>query len=49
MILQASDGSHRAKLVRLYAGARNRKKAIELLEKGLSKVRQDAKLPLVRG
>ena len=48
MLLQPSDGLHRANLVRLYAAAKNRRKAIEVLEKGLSKVRQDAKLLMVR-
>ena len=48
MLLQPSDGLHRANLVRLYAGAKNRRKAIEVLEKGLGRVRQDARLLRVR-
>ena len=48
MLLQPSDSSHRANLVRLYAAAKNRRKAIEVLERGLRKSRKDAKLLLVR-
>ncbi len=48
MLMQPSNGLHRANLVRLYAAAKNRRKAIEVLERGLGKVRQDAKLLKVR-
>jgi len=48
MVLQPYDASHRANLVRLYAGTKNRKKAVEVLEKGLSRVRQNARLLYVR-
>jgi hypothetical protein len=48
MLLQPSDMSHRANLVRLYAAAKNRRKAIEALERGLRQKRKDAKLLLVR-
>src|SRR6059058_672787 len=37
MLLQPSDALHRANLVRLYAAARNRRRAIEVLEKGLGR------------
>jgi hypothetical protein len=48
MLLQPSDTSHRANLVRLYAAANNRRKAIEVLERGLGRIRQDRKLLQVR-
>src|SRR5205085_2556756 len=48
MALQPGDGSHRANLVRLYAAANNRRKAVETLEKGLRRFRPDAKLLLAR-
>jgi tetratricopeptide (TPR) repeat protein len=48
MLLEPANSSHRANLVRLYAAARNRRKAIEVLEKGLRRFRLDPKLLLVR-
>ena len=48
MLLQPGDASHRANLVRLYAAANNRRKAVETLEKGLRRIRPDAKLLRVR-
>jgi len=48
MLLQPGDASHRANLVRLYAAARLRRRAIEVLEKGLGRVRRDARLLQVR-
>ena len=46
--LQPDEGSHRANLVRLYIGVENRKKAVEVLEKGLKKLRNDEALLRVR-
>jgi hypothetical protein len=48
MVLQPGDASHRANLVRLYAGANQRRKAVEVLEKGLRRARYEPKLLLVR-
>jgi tetratricopeptide (TPR) repeat protein len=48
MLLQPADTSHRANLVRLYAAANQRRKAVEVLEKGLRRARFDPKLLLVR-
>jgi tetratricopeptide (TPR) repeat protein len=48
MTLQPAEALHHANLVRLYAAANNRRKAVETLEKGLRRVRRDAKLLLVR-
>ena len=48
MALQPAEALHRANLVRLYAAANSRRKAVEVLEKGLRRVRPDAKLLLVR-
>lgn len=46
--LQPYDGLHWANLVRLYIGVKNRKKAVEVLEKGLKKLRNDETLLKVR-
>jgi tetratricopeptide (TPR) repeat protein len=48
MTLQPGEALHRANLVRLYAAANNRRKAVETLEKGLRRLRPNAKLLLVR-
>lgn len=48
IILQPYEGQHCANLVRLYIGVKNRKKAVEVLEKGLKKLRNDAALLRVR-
>ena len=48
MVLQPGDMSHRANLVRLYAAANQRRKAVDVLEKGLRRARYDPKLLLVR-
>ena len=46
--LQPYEGKHWANLVRVYIGAKNRRKAVEILEKGLKKTRNDAALVQVR-
>lgn len=46
--LQPYEGLHWANLVRLYIGVKNRKKAVEVLEKGLKKLRNDEALIRVR-
>src|SRR5689334_3296867 len=48
MTVQPGETLHRANLVRLYAAANNRRKAVETLEKGLRRVCPDAKLLKVR-
>jgi hypothetical protein len=48
IILQPYEGLHWANLVRLYIGVKNRKKAVEILEKGLKKLRNDERLIRVR-
>ena len=48
MLLQPDDGLHRANLVRLYAASKHRRKAIEVLERGLRRFRYDSKLLAVR-
>lgn len=48
MTLQPGEALHRANLVRLYAAANNRRKAVETLEKGLRRMRPNAKLLRVR-
>jgi tetratricopeptide (TPR) repeat protein len=46
--VQPYDGLHWANLVRLYIGVKNRKKAVDVLEKGLKKLRGDETLIKVR-
>ena len=46
--LQPHDASHWVNLVRLYIGAKNRRRAVDLLEKGLSKLPDDERLMRVR-
>jgi tetratricopeptide (TPR) repeat protein len=46
--LQGYEGLHWANLVRLYAGVKNRKKAVEVLESGLKRHPKDSKLLKVR-
>ena len=46
--LQPDEGSHWANLVRLYIGVKNRRKAVEVLETGLKKLRNDEELVRVR-
>jgi hypothetical protein len=48
MLLEPQDALHRANLVRVYAAANNRRKAIEVLEKGLRRRTQDPTLLRVR-
>ncbi len=48
ILLQPYDGLHWANLVRLYIGVKNRKKAVQVLEKGLKKLRNDETLIKVR-
>jgi len=48
ILVQPYDGRHWASLVRLYMGVKNRKKAVEVLEKGLKKLRSDDTLIKVR-
>ena len=48
MLLEPHDGLHRANLVRVYAAANNRRKAVEVLEKGLRRRNQDPMLLSVR-
>lgn len=46
--IQPYDGLHWANLVRLFIGVKNRRKAVEVLEKGLKKLRGDEALVKVR-
>lgn len=46
--LQPYEGKHWANLVRVYIAAKNRRKAVEVLEEGLRKTRNDAALVQVR-
>ncbi len=46
--LQPYEGKHWANLVRVYIAGKNRRKAVEVLEKGLKKTRNDAALVQVR-
>ena len=46
--IQPYEGRHWANLVRLYIGVKNRKKAVDVLEKGLKKLRNDETLIKVR-
>jgi tetratricopeptide (TPR) repeat protein len=46
--LEPFDGKHWANLVRVYIAAKNRRKAVEVLEKGLKKMRNDKALIQVR-
>jgi len=46
--LEPFEGLHWANLVRLYAGVKNRRKAVEVLETGLKKHPRDSKLLRVR-
>lgn len=46
--LEFYEGRHWANLVRIYIGAKNRRKAVEVLEKGLRKMRNDRALLRVR-
>lgn len=46
--LQPYEGKHYANLVRVYIAAKSRKKAIDVLHKGLRKTRNDAALVEVR-
>ena len=48
MPLEPQDGLHRANLIRVYAAANNRRKAVEVLEKGLRRRSQDPTLLSVR-
>lgn len=48
IFIQPYDGLHWANLVRLYIGVKNRRKAVEVLEKGLKKLRNDETLIRVR-
>jgi tetratricopeptide (TPR) repeat protein len=46
--LQFYEGRHWANLVRVYIAGKNRRKAVEVLEKGLKKMRNDRALVRVR-
>jgi hypothetical protein len=46
--LQSYEGRHRANLVRIYVAAKNRKKAVDVLDDSLSKLRNDPALLRVR-
>ncbi len=46
--LQFYEGRHRANLVRVYIAAKNRRKAVQVLEDGLKKTRNDVALVRVR-
>ncbi len=46
--LQFYEGRHWANLVRVYIAGKNRRKAVEVLEKGLRKMRNDSALLRVR-
>lgn len=46
--LQPYEGIHWANLVRIYIAGKNRKKAVEILERGIKKMRKDAALIKVR-
>jgi len=46
--LQSYEGRHRANLVRIYVTANNRKKAVDVLDDSLSKLRNDPALIRVR-
>ena len=46
--LQSYEGRHRANLVRVYVTAKNRKKAVDVLDDSLSKLRNDPELIRVR-
>lgn len=46
--LQSYEGRHRANLVRIYVAANNRKKAVDVLDDSMSKLRKDPALLRVR-
>lgn len=46
--LQPHDASHWANLVRLYAGAKNRRRAVDVLERAMKKLPNDERLLRVR-
>lgn len=46
--LQSYEGRHRANLVRVYVTAKNRKKAVDILDDSLRKLRNDPELIRVR-